>query len=672
VSGTLGTYGILLAFLAAMFGLMTAAAQKALGSDSLVRAGRWALGISAAGLTAALAALTAAFLGDQFSIQYVAEYSEKALPWGYKLAAVWAGQEGSFLLWACLIAIFAWLAAWTLRRDQADQQAPVIAVLSAVIAAFAGLMLFGHGPFAPAKQPMLDGFGLDPMLRHPAMIAHPPILFAGYAAFTVPLALLAGALISGRDDDRWVFQVRRWLLRGWALLTVGIFLGSWWAYVVLGWGGYWAWDPVENASLLPWLTATAAIHSLIVQQRKGMLRLSNALLVSATFLLCLTASYLTRGGAIESPHAFAPSSIGWFFLGVIAAGMIFMGVLIALRWRLIRSSPPLVRLVSIEGGFIGANALLTIMATTVLVGTLWALISGLFGTPRTLGKEFYNSVIVPMALCLTALMAMGPMLSSGRFTASRLLIGGLGALLHTALIAGLIVMIQQKPAALLANWMVLVAAALVGFVVAAVLDDILRTLLRPIFVTRQGGAGVWRAFRANSRRFCGMITHVGMAMVVIGVAGSSLAGPGKDLFLQAGSSEKVGPYTIRLDSFKEVRHDEKNYTAVQAATTVRTASGRAFKLTPERRYYDKAPKKPNTEIALRAGLGQDLYVILLGWQDQTAVLRVLINPMITWIWIGSILMAVAASLCVLHRQPGQSQASADGECLELSGKEARA
>jgi cytochrome c-type biogenesis protein CcmF len=549
-----------------------------------------------------------------------------------------------------MLAAMSWLAAWTMRKEPGIQQAAAGGILSAICAAFAGLMLFGPGPFAPsAALPPgvtlagVDGLGLNPLLQHPAMIAHPPFLFAGYAACTIPLAMLLAALIAGRTDNEWVFRVRRWVLRAWALLTIGIFLGSWWAYTVLGWGGYWGWDAVENASLLPWLTATAAIHSLIVQQRRGMLRVSSLLLVVMTFLLCMAAAFITRSGLIDSQHAFAPSGTGWFFVGMIAAGLLLMGVVMALRWRLLCGSPPLTRVVSVEGGFIAGNALLTIMAAAVLVGTLWPLISGLFvSPPRSQGKEVYNTIVIPMAMCLTALMAFGPLLSSvsgSGFPKRRLIAGAVGA------IHGLVMSLVL----LKADWRVAAAAAVVGFAAFTIFDDVVRTLLRPVFKGRQGAAGVWRAFRANTRRFAGLLAHAGMAMVVIGVAGSTLAGGAKVLSLAPGQSQEAGSYTITLKSFKEVRH--QHYTAIEAATSVTTKGGKAFAMSPENRIYDKDPKSAASVVALRPGLGEDLYIILDRWTDggTKAVLKVLVYPLVTWIWVGSIIMAVAGSLCVLHR-----------------------
>ena len=674
-SAQLGTLSILLAFLAAMVGVLVAVAYGRRRAGALINAGRWSLGLTAGLFTIALIVLTVAMLGDEFGIEYVRKYSDRALPTAYKIAAVWAGREGSFLLWAWMLAAMSWLTAWTIRKEPSVQQAAVCGILSAVCAAFAGLMLFGSDPFAaspalPAGMTMaeVDGAGLNPLLWHPAMIAHPPFLFAGYAAFTIPFALMMGALIARREDNDWVFRVRRWTLRAWSLLTVGIFLGSWWAYVVLGWGGYWGWDPVENSSLLPWLPATAVLHSMIMQQRRGMLRVSNMLLVAVTFLLCLTAAFITRGGLIDSPHAFAASGTGWFFLGVIAAGIVFVAAVAAWRWRLLRQSPPLTRLVSTEGGFIAGNALLTIIAATILAGIFWPLISPVLanvpivgallfrdpGTvttqPVTLNKNFYNAIVVPMALCLTALMALGPLLSSvtaAGFPKRRLILGAVGAIL--GLVMSLFVMLPDVAwHTIEANWLVVAAAVIVGFAAFTIFDDIVRTLLRPLF-QGNGAAGVWRAFRANSRRFSAMLAHAGMAMIVIGVAGSSLADKGTDLLLKSGQSEKAGRYTVCLDSFREVPHT--GYASVEASTSVSTAGGKKFSMKPERRFYDKYQKQPSSVVALRSGLGENLYMMLTGYSSDgsIAAIKVLVHPLVTWIWIGSILMALAASLCALHR-----------------------
>ena len=641
-SATIGSYSVALAFLAAIGGILAAIAFSQLRSNALLRAGRWALGMTMAFLTVALAALAAAFLGDDFSIKYVAGYSERAMSVGYKLAAVWAGQEGSLLLWAWLLAVLAWVAGWTVRKEPDLHQAATVGILAAACVAFGALLLFGADPFELSKVIAADGQGLNPMLQDPAMIAHPPLLFAGYAAFAVPFALLLGAYIAGRSDNQWVFRVRRWTLGAWALLTVGIFLGAWWAYIELGWGGYWAWDPVENASLLPWFTATAALHTLIIQQRRGMLRASSFALVVLTFLLCLVGSYLTRSGVVQSVHAFPESPVGWFFLGMISAGLLGAILVTALRIRLLRSLP-LTRVVSLEGAFLVGCALLVVMAGTTLVGTIFPLISRPFTPhPVTLGPEFYNSVIVPMGLILTALMAAGPLLaamSSTNRPKRRLILGGIGA------IHGIVASVLGWPT----NAWMLVTSAIVGFAAFLILGDIIRTLLRPVFKGHDGLAGVWRTFRANSRRFAGLLTHLGMAMLVMGVAGSSLFGESKDVPLRPGESAEIGSYIVRLDSTEEVRHS--NFEAIEAAVTVSTPGGRSFQLKPQRRQYDKS-SQVNTEVALRTGLRGDFYLILRGVSAEgQTVFSVLLEPLVAWIWIGSIVMTVGAGLCMVYRAP---------------------
>ncbi len=279
-------------------------------------------------------ALIIALLGSDFSLDYVARFTDRALPAGYKLAAFWAGQEGSLLLWAVLLAVLSTIAVFTLNRQQSiGQSAATIATLSVVCAFFALLILFAANPFAASADIPDDGNGLNPMLQDWAMIAHPPLLFLGYAGFTIPFALMVGALLSGRRDDHWIDATRRWALFAWLFLTIGIVLGAKWAYVELGWGGYWAWDPVENASLLPWLTGTAFIHSLMVQQHRGMFRIWNAALLAVTFVLCIFGTYLTRSGIVDSVHGFGESLIGTFFLAFLLVVVVFSVGLIVWRAR---------------------------------------------------------------------------------------------------------------------------------------------------------------------------------------------------------------------------------------------------------------------------------------------------------------------------------------------------
>ena len=623
----LGNYSLAFAALAAGSGIVGAIAARRFDSDRALGLARMAVHVVTAMLTAGAIALVYAIFNDDFRLAYVAGYSERALPAGYKLAVFWAGQEGSLLLWAWLMAAMASIATVAGRKDPAKSQAPALGILAAACGFFAVLMLFAANPFRLSEVIPTDGRGLNPMLQDWAMIIHPPMLFLGYAGFTVPFAFGLGALAGGRTDTLWIPSVRRWVLASWLFLTVGIILGAEWAYVELGWGGYWAWDPVENASLLPWFTGTALVHSLIVQQRRGMLKIWNAVLLPLTFVLCIFATYLTRSGVIQSVHAFPKSSLGWFFLAMLAVSLI--GSLGVILWRrdILKSDRPLDKFISQEGAFLAGNTLLLIMMLITTIGTLFPLISRLFSKESiTLGPEFYNAVILPLAMALLILMGAGPVL---RFAAVR------GSLRKRLIVPVILTHVAVILAAVLSDrnlWTVLTAGT-ATFIVACIVDDVVRSLPN---------------MRANLRRWGGQIVHLGIAMILVGVAGSSLYNVKKEWPMHFGQSVEIGRYTLRLDALNEVKR--ANYTAGEAVMTLTAPGGKQIVLRPQRRRYHKS-EQPNTEVAIYMSLREDVYVTLAGWKGEGEIthIQAIVNPLVIWIWIGGIAMGVGALLCTVLR-----------------------
>jgi len=634
-TATLGNYCLALAVLGSGGAVLASIWAGRFKSSAALRNARWLIHAVTALLTVASGALVLAILNNEFALEYVNRFSDRALPRAYKLSAFWAGHEGSLLLWSWMMAIAASIAVVLARKDESSSQGPAIGVLGAICGMFAALMIFTSNPFDLGAVAPGDGQGMNPMLQHWAMIAHPPTLFLGYAGFAVPFAFALGALIGGRTDNRWIAPVRRWVIASWLFLTIGIVLGSWWAYVELGWGGYWAWDPVENASLLPWLTGTALMHSLIVQQRRGMLKVWNALLVPLTFLLCIFGTYLTRSGVIASVHAFPDSSVGQFFLMMLMAGIgVSVGVII---WRrdLLKPERKLDKLVSYEGAFMAGNVLLTVIMLTTLVGTIFPILSKPFAEEAvTLGEEFYNMVVVPMAILLAAVMATGPLLryanAPGALT-KRLIAPGITTVVA---VVGVGLWFSHSPWAL-------VSAAVAGFTVACVIEDFIRTL----------GAFRWSAIR----RWGGQLVHLGMIMIVVGVAGSSIAPTEKTLALKTGQVEQVGEYKVRLDGLEE--KEEVNYLAGEARIGVSGPGLDEIILRPQRRQYNKS-KKPNSEVAVHTNLLEDVYVILAGWSEdkETVHVKVLINPLLLWIWIGGIAMSLGSLVCLVS--PGHRRSKA--------------
>ncbi|MHC4964641.1 MAG: heme lyase CcmF/NrfE family subunit [Planctomycetota bacterium] len=643
ISG-IGNLSLCAAILVAAGAVLASVASVRFRSPRLLRGARILLALVAVMLTATTAALIAALVNSDFRFDYVASYTERALPLGYKLAALWAGQEGSLLLWAWLLAILCMIAAVGWRTLVGTEHAVAVAVMALVCGFFGVLLLFAANPFQPvAGMAPPDGRGLNPMLQDPAMIIHPPLLFLGYAGFTIPFALTIGVLVAGRKDNHWIALVRRWLLVSWLFLGAGIVLGAWWAYVELGWGGYWAWDPVENASLLPWLTSTALLHSIMVQQHRGMFKRWNVSLIFLTFTLCIFGTYLTRSGVIDSVHAYAGSLLGGFFLVFLVLLALTCLGLFAWRYRALAPEHELEGLISREGAFLLGNVLLLIMMATTLTGTIFPLLSAPFAhDPITVKPPFYNRVVAPMGILLVGLMTLGPVLAFGRAAAGKiarsLVIPGAGALVVTALVAF----------TLTTNAWALVCVALTALGTLTVIVDFGRCVSARRRGTGEGTArAAIRLIDRDHRRYGGQLAHLGVMMVVIGVAGSSLFGFDQTFRLQPGERVDVGRYQVTFEGLDEVR--EVNFTAVQARVTLDEPGGDVTALRPQRRFYDTWKDDPNTEVAILSSWREDVYVSLAGWEDNGAVtaIQVRINPLVLWIWIGGIVMTLGAVLSTL-------------------------
>ncbi|MHC4210181.1 MAG: heme lyase CcmF/NrfE family subunit, partial [Planctomycetota bacterium] len=549
ISG-IGNLSLCAAILVAAGAVLASVASVRFRSPRLLRGARILLALVAVMLTATTAALIAALVNSDFRFDYVASYTERALPLGYKLAALWAGQEGSLLLWAWLLAILCMIAAVGWRTLVGTEHAVAVAVMALVCGFFGVLLLFAANPFQPvAGMAPPDGRGLNPMLQDPAMIIHPPLLFLGYAGFTIPFALTIGVLVAGRKDNHWIALVRRWLLASWLFLGAGIVLGAWWAYVELGWGGYWAWDPVENASLLPWLTSTALLHSIMVQQHRGMFKRWNVSLIFLTFTLCIFGTYLTRSGVIDSVHAYAGSLLGGFFLVFLVLLALTCLGLFAWRYRALAPEHELEGLISREGAFLLGNVLLLIMMATTLTGTIFPLLSAPFAhDPITVKPPFYNRVVAPMGILLVGLMTLGPVLAFGRAAAGKiarsLVIPGAGALVVTALVAF----------TLTTNAWALVCVALTALGTLTVIVDFGRCVSARRRGTGEGTArAAIRLIDRDHRRYGGQLAHLGLMMVVSGVAGSSLFGFDQTFRLQPGERVDVGRYQVTFEGLDEVR-----------------------------------------------------------------------------------------------------------------------
>ena len=643
---TLGNLSMAGAVLISVAAILFAFAGLRLRSERMARLSGWSIGGIFVMLSITSGALLHALVTSNFRLEYVTEYTERALPIGYKIAAFWAGQAGSLLLWGWILALLSTIAVIGFRKWKGADRTIAILVLAVVNGFFAVLLLFAANPFVEfAGQIPLDGRGLNPALQDPGMIAHPPLLFTGYAGFAIPFAVMFGVLVAGRVDNHWLSLIRRWTLFSWLFLTAGIILGAWWAYIELGWGGYWAWDPVENASLLPWLTGTALLHSMMGQQHRGMFKRWNVALVATTFILCIFGTYITRSGVIDSVHAFAPSLIGSFFLVFLLIITLSSVVLFAWKFQAMRPEHEMNGLVSREGAFLAVNLLFVIMMVTTLIGTIFPLLSSWVGMePVTVKPAFYNKVVAPMGLLLALVMAFGPVLPWGKIKATQvinnLVIPGVLALF--AVLISLVMGLHN-------GWELLCVFIAVMGTLAVIVE-----FAKSVSSRRKNTGENWlvtgvRLIDRDHRRYGGQLTHLGMMLLIIGISASQLFVWKQDIVLKPGESQEIGGYSLVLNSVSRV--DGPNYEAVQASLNLTDSSGKSRLMTPQMRFYDGWKDQPNSQIALLTGWKSDVYLVLAGWTDggSSATLQVHLNPAVLWIWIGGIVMAIGGLFCMLPR-----------------------
>ncbi len=663
----IGNYSLSAGVLIAASGVFASIVAVRFQAPKWVGVARWSIVLILMSLTVASGALLAAIVQDQFRFEYVASYSERALPIGYKIAAFWAGQQGSLLLWGWLLSLLCVIALWGFRRWHGTDCTVTIAVLAGICGFFAALILLVANPFALISGGVpSDGRGLNPQLQDPGMIIHPPLLFLGYAGFTIPFAIMIGTLVHGRRGNRWLIRIRRWTLVSWVFLTAGIVIGAWWAYIELGWGGYWAWDPVENASLLPWFTSTALIHSIMVQRHRGMFKWWNISLILLTFVLCIFGTYITRSGVIDSVHAFGESSIGNFFLalmGICIASTIGLAIW---RRKMLRSEHRLNGIISREGAFLLGNVLLVVMMTTTLIGTIFPLLSGVFvENPVTVKAPFYNKVVVPMALVLVFVMAHGPVLafgrSRGKTIAQAMILPGIFAgavslgvvwiMRKTWIESTRVILTTETFSEELKNeFSNARISVLVTFIAALGTGAVVVGLLRSVSARRTHTgegfvAATVRLIDKDHRRYGGQMVHLGLMLVVIGVAGSSLFHSEQVYRLHPGESVEIGSNTMTLESLDE--RYETNYGAVLAVVTMTHKNGSTRTMYPQRRFYNGWEDQPNSQVAVHSTWRRDVYLSLVGWEQggEITAIQVLMNPLVLWIWIGGTVMLLGGVLC---------------------------
>jgi cytochrome c-type biogenesis protein CcmF len=670
-----GSFSLLLALALSAYTLLAggfALRQLAIGGRTRIAPERLAETARRAGIAsffavtaAAFALVWAAFTND-FSVSYILHHSNRALPGPYKFAALWSGQEGSLLLWAWLLATYGFV----LRaRHKVDVRLTAYAstILAGVQLFFLLLLNFAAPPFALVQGAVpADGFGLNPLLQYPEMVIHPPMLYLGYVGFTVPFAFALGALMMRYPGEKWIHITRRWTMVTWLFLTCGIFLGAHWAYSVLGWGGYWGWDPVENASLMPWLTGTAFLHSVMMQEKRGMMKNWNVWLIFSTFLLTILGTLLTRSGIVSSVHAFAQSNIGyWFYAFILIAFMVCLFVFFKNRDHLV-SENRLESLVSRESSFLFNNLILLVACFTVLWGTLFPVLSEYVkGEKATVGAPFYNRVNIPIGLFLLFLTGLGP-LHAWRSTTIRAIKRNF-VLPGIAMAVTLIVLIAagvrpwKDGDDMHATVFSLMAFTLSAGVVTAISSEFLRGV--GVVMTQTGKNFLLSAItlvRRNTRRYGGYLVHFGIVVMFIGIAGGAF-NQSKEQEMGFGDTLLIGPYRIVCQSFTQ--DSNPNYDTEFAVLEAYKYDKKITTLNPEKRFYH-ASETSATMVANHTTMQNDLYVIYEGKNPETdkPIIKVFINPLIVWIWIGVVIVAMGTILALIPAiKPGQNRGLAPAE-----------
>src|SRR5229473_2335213 len=642
-----GALAILLAFCLAVYAMLASVIGRLRRNVFLTVSGERAVYSAWFLVTVASGILIYALMNGMYAIRYVAAHTDDGMSAIYKFTAWWGGQEGSLLLWSWLLATYAAVVVFRTRHKFRDMMPWVVGIMSATLSFFLFLITFLLSPFqvtVAGRGNIVEtvGQGLSPLLQYPAMAIHPPMLYLGYVGFTVPFAFAIGSLITKQPGDSWIHTTRRWTIVTWLFQSTGILLGQGWAYAVLGWGGYWAWDPVENASLLPWITATAFLHSVMMQEKKGMMKVWNMVLISATFFLCIFGTFLTRSGVVSSVHAFAQSPIGKYFVIFLAIGLAATIYLILDRLGYLRSEARLESVVSRESSFMFNNLILLASCFAVLWGTMFPVISEAFtGEKISVDSPFFNRINIPIGLGLLLLTGIGPMIAWRRSSTASLR----KAFFWPSILA-LVVMIVLAIAGVYEHPFAMVSFGLCMFVTATIFSEFWKGASA---IRAKSGVGLIPStielIHRNTRRYGGYMVHMGIVFMFIGYTGAAF---NKDVTKEVvpGSSFELGHYTLKIADMQKGEND--NYAWQKLIVEASRGSQSLGTMQPERRLY-KASQQPTSEVDIRRRVNEDLYLNFAGLStdNQRAVIQAYIFPLVSWIWIGFWVLAVGTLVCLV-------------------------
>ena len=657
----LGILVLMVGLAVAVYGVAAAVLGARLGRWEFVasayRAVLWLFGL----VTIAALLLVTALITYDFSIAYVARNTLRGTPLYYRVTALWGSLEGSLLLWQWLLSVFSAGVVLSQRRKLREIMPYAVAVLLTVSAFFLFIMVVPANPFRPQFPIPADGRGLNPLLLTTSMIFHPVFLYLGFVGFTIPFAFAIGALITGRFGEEWIVAARRWTIMAWYFLTVGVLIGGWWAYTTLGWGGYWAWDPVENASFMPWLLGTAFLHSVMIQEYRKMLKTWNLSLIILTFAMTMFGTFLTRSGIISSVHAFSNSSLGAYFLTFIGLFLLFSFAAVVYRLDDLRGQAELDSMLSRETTFLANNVILVVITFTIFLGTIFPVLAeAVRGVKVSVGAPFFNKVTVPLAYMLLVLMGIGPMIAWRRASWDNLKRNfTYPTLAALAVAAGTLFWTR--------NFYALISFSVCAFVTGTIIFE----FYKGVYARRQLVPGtsvpraLWTLFTRNRRRYGGFVVHFGVVVTIIGITVSSNFAIEKEVRLARGEVVHVGDYDLRYDGSRS--YNEVYRQVVWTDFTVQRDGREITKLAAGKSFHPNE-QQPIAQVGIRSTPWEDLYITLGGVEPDgsAATLKVMVNPMVMWIWLGGLIITFGALITIIPSRSVKASAAPD---IDLTARE---
>ncbi len=638
----IGHFAVTVAFVLSLIGVASPIFGLKTGRPHWVIVGRQAVTLIFLLLTIGMASMIYSYLTDDFSVTYVMSTSNSKLPLFYKVAALWGGHEGSLLLWVWILSAFCSIAVWLHWRTQPTMMPYLISIQSLVMVGFLAMIVFLSSPFERLFPIPADGKDLNPLLQDPAMVVHPPMLYLGYVGFSIPFAFAMSALFSGRLGEEWLKVTQRWTLFAWMALTTGILMGGYWAYYELGWGGYWGWDPVENASFMPWLVGTAYLHSVMVQEKRKMLKVWNIFLIITTFSLCLIGTFLVRSGVLSSVHTFATDPGRGLYILIFLAVMLILGFgTLIVRSPRLRSQIEMDSLISKESTFLFNNLFFLVATATVFLGTLYPLFVETFKVAKvSVGPPYYNAVFMPVALGLLLMMGIAPSIPWRKASPENLK--------KNFLVPVLVAAGATAAAAAfgLHSVYALGGAFAVSFAGSTILLDFGK--ISVIWGKRHGMnplSGFYGAFTNNQRRYSGLVTHIGVLVMVIGMIASTIYQTEKVLPMRIGDDFQLGPYFVRLTGLREATG--VNWIAQEGTFDIYRDGRFVTQLRPQKRIYTES-QTPTTETAIyTVNLGH-IFLTIPEVNPDGVTVRALINPLVLLVWLGGGIMGIGVILNIFR------------------------